>query len=304
MTHEEALRKAMSCLRLAERAGTPDEAAVAAAKAQKIIDDYKLDISNLEFDAEQLKEDKEEVKDFGYADPLDDVKYGNYRESWTLRLASLVADHNQCKIRYQKKADKGILLRVIGRPSDAQVVRYLYSFFRIQIDELAAKETKGNSSTYRGEFCVGCIDTLSQKMREQRQATVAEVKAKYSGDSMSLVKVNSAIARITKRANDVDAFLKQQNAELVSKWTGIPVGIVSLYLDFRMDACKQACKEANLKWGDVQKSIKSCFRGRGGFGGAGSKAPSGGRAHGQRSGQSIRMTGAKAGIGAGRKGIE
>jgi hypothetical protein len=90
MTHEEALRKAMGCLRLAERAGTPDEAALAAAKAQKIIDDYKLDIENLEFDAEQLKEDKEEVKDFGYADPLDDVKYGNYRESWTLRLASIV----------------------------------------------------------------------------------------------------------------------------------------------------------------------------------------------------------------------
>ena len=31
MTYEEALRKAMACLRLAERGGTPEEAAVAAA---------------------------------------------------------------------------------------------------------------------------------------------------------------------------------------------------------------------------------------------------------------------------------
>jgi hypothetical protein len=301
MTHEEALRKAMGCLRLAERAGTPDEAALAAAKAQKIIDDYKLDIENLEFDAEQLKEDKEEVKDFGYADPLDDVKYGNYRESWTLRLASIVAHSNQCEVRHTKKSDKGIKIRVIGRPSDVCVVRYLYSFFRIQIDELAAAQTKGNSSS-RGEFCVGCIDTLKTKLEAQREATVAEVRTKHSGDEMSLVRVNRAVTRMENRAKEVGNFITHENAVIVSGRTGLDVNLVELFLKFKLDDAKALCQASGIKFAQARKAIHGCF-GYSRGGGAGSKVSSGGRAHGQRAGQSIRMTGAKAGIGSGRKAI-
>jgi hypothetical protein len=315
MTHEEALRKAMSCLRLAERAGTPDEAAVAAAKAQKIIDDYKLDISNLEFDSEQLKEDKEEVKDFGYADPLDDVKYGNYRESWTLRLASIVAHHNQCAIRYQKKQDKGIRIRAVGRPSDVQALRYLYSFFRRQIEELTAQNCKGNSSTFKGEFCVGCIETLSKKLDEQAEATVTEVKERYAGDEKALVRVNQAVSRLEKRKEDVDDFFNKYIYEAYAEQLGISIEVARLLYRCRYTQLKALLGDEKYKevkdayeayQAEERKRLKGLRLGRGsrGFDGAGARTTTGGREAGRKAGESIRMTGAKAGIGAGRKSIE
>lgn len=314
MTHEEALRKAMGCLRLAERAGTPDEAALAAAKAQKIIDDYKLDIENLEFDAEQLKEDKEEVKDFGYADPLDDVKYGNYRESWTLRLASIVANHNQCAIRYQRTASKGTRIRAIGRPSDVQALRYLYSFFRRQIEELMAQKCKGNSSAFKGEFCVGCIETLSQRMEEQHEATIEEVKEKHSGNDQALVRVNAAVARLQKRREDVDDFFNKYTYDSLAERLGVSIDIARLLYRCRYDQLASLVgvdKAAEIRAAykayqdEETKRLKKLKFGRGprGFDGAGARTTTGGREAGREAGKSIRMTGAKAGIGSGRKAI-
>ena len=65
MTLEEAMRKAMACLRLAERGGTPEESALAAAKAQEIITRYGLDVSSADYEQGQKEKDEEPIKDFG-----------------------------------------------------------------------------------------------------------------------------------------------------------------------------------------------------------------------------------------------
>src|SRR5215472_13049576 len=98
MTHEEAIRKAMACLKLAQ-SSNPNEAALAAAKAQEIIERYKLDVTGLDYDSEQVKkDDSEPVKDFGFSDPLENTDYGS--RIWSLRLASVVSRVNQTRIVY------------------------------------------------------------------------------------------------------------------------------------------------------------------------------------------------------------
>lgn len=254
MTYQEAIDKAMKLLRLT-KSPVPAEAALAASKAQEIIDHYKLDVTGLDYDKQEAADDNEPVKDFGYSDPLDNVKYGMYRETWCVRLASYVARHNHTRIVQTYAADgKGRVIKIIGRPSDVNTVRYLYPFFKIQIEEMANRDCVGHSSAYRGQYCAGVIDTLWAKLCASRQQTFTEKRTEMAGNQTALVRVNNAIAKMEKRSEAVDAYIKM-----------------------------------NMKLG----------KGRGGY----SRTETGGRREGQRAGQNIRMTGARGGLGAGRKQI-
>lgn len=258
MTYQEALDKAMKLLRLS-KSPVPAEAALAASKAQEIIDRYKLDVTGIDYDAQTAKEDSEPVKDFGYGDPLDDMAE-SYKVIWGLRLASVVARANQTRIIYLDKRNEtrriGRTIKIVGRPSDVSTVRYLYSFFKLQIEQMAKEQCAGNSGAYVNQFCIGVIDTISAKLAAQKQQTFAEKRQEVSANPGALVRVNAAIARMDKKAADVDAFIK-----------------------------------ANMTLG----------RGR-------TRTVNGahltGRRAGQIAGQNIQFTGAKAGIGAGRKELQ
>jgi hypothetical protein len=210
MTHEEALRKAIGCLKLSKSANQ-DEAALAASMAQKIIDKYQLDVNNIDFDAQADARDKEEVQDYGYSDPLDDVRYF---KPWMLYLASTVARANSCRIVYQKVDSigdgkcRGAKIKVIGRPSDVAATRYLHGFLKREVDRLCEENCKGNSSTYKRQFKLGVVETIRVKLEQQRRSTFEEARAEQSNNQMALVRVNNAIAKMQKRDADVDAFVK------------------------------------------------------------------------------------------------
>lgn len=209
MNYQDAISKAMKLLAKGnDKATSPEEAALFLSKAQEIIDAYKLDVNDFNHDQEQAKDDNEPIKDFGFADPLDDVKYGQYREVWTRRLGFILASHNSCRTVYAKKADKGVMIKIIGRASDVTLVRYLYGFFKRQVEELAKEGCAGHSSAFRGQFCMGVIDTLYNKLEAVRKAQFSEAQAGAKND-MALVRVNNAIEKFQKRDNAVAAWMKQ-----------------------------------------------------------------------------------------------
>ena len=213
MTYDDAMRKVRALLNLADknRGATPEEAANAAAKAQAIMDKFGIDTNDIDYDQNAAAADAEEIRNFGYEDPLDTAKYGNYEESWSVRLANIISQHNQCCIGYRRQQDKSSIIRIIGRPSDVQTARYLYAFFKSQIKDLQSKLCRGNSSAYKGQFCNGCIDTLAARLAKSREETFAEQRA---NNPLALVRVNGAIARIEKRMNDVILWKKQADAGL------------------------------------------------------------------------------------------
>ena len=214
MTYDDAMRKVRALLNLADkdRGATPEEAANAAAMAQKIMDKFGIDTNDVDYDQNAAIADAEEIKNFGYEDPLDDRdKCHDYENSWSVRLASTIALHNQCCIGYQVYAKTGFKIRIVGRPSDVQTVRYLYGFFKSQILALKLSNCKGNSSAYKGQFCNGCIDTLAARLAKSREETFAEQRA---NNPLALVRVNGAIARIEKRMKDVIVWKKQTDAGL------------------------------------------------------------------------------------------
>ena len=206
----------MACLRLAERGGTPEESVLAAAKAQEIIDRYKLDVSGLDFDAQEKERDDEPVKDFGYEDPLDNISHKRYGIVIAVKLASVVARINQCRIVYRNHQDVyggkvrtvSAAIKIIGRASDVSAVRYLYSYYKNEIERLAKLHTAGHSQTYYCHFCFGACDTLSERLNKSQAETAVSKREELAQNPMALVRLNSAIAKIEKRRQDVDAFVK------------------------------------------------------------------------------------------------
>lgn len=217
MTRDEAIRKAMACLRLAERGGTPEESAAAAAAAQKILDRFQLDANDLDFDANAAERDSEEVKDFGYEDPLEKV---DYLKPWMLRLASVVARANNCRIVYQQcdftgsGRNRGASIKIIGRPSDVQIARYVHGYLRGEVVRLRDSNCKGQSNTYKRQFALGVVETIQDKLDEQRQATEQELRNENVGNSLALVRVNNAIAKREQRYQDVVKFVQQTMPKL------------------------------------------------------------------------------------------
>lgn len=203
--HAAAMRKAAALLRLAQ-SDNPHEAALAASRAQEIIDRYKLNLAALDdAPSEQPAEEIRNYKD----DPLD--QGGN----WKAFLAQAVANVNQCQVYCRAGA-----VHLIGRPSDVAMVRPFYSYLAGEIERLASRHCRGNSRTYWNNFRLGAMETINQRLKASLAATVETVKAEAlaAGNAGALVVVQNSLALIEKRKQEV-ADWTRQNMSLRNRTT-------------------------------------------------------------------------------------
>jgi hypothetical protein len=202
MTQQEAIRKALGCLKLANSSNA-NEAALAAAKAQEIIDRYQLDISSAEYDSQEDARDKEPITDFGYSDPLESMKY-----NWAcwIRLTRCVAIANSCRT-VMLHQERGSIIKIIGRPSDVSAARYLYGYFKAEVNRLLEEYCKGHGRQWAGQFALGVVDAISEKLSSQREATFQTMRKEQGNNPLALVKLNTAIAKMEKRGQDVSAWM-------------------------------------------------------------------------------------------------
>lgn len=201
MTYEHALQKAIKCLKLSQSANQ-HEAALAASRAQEIIDRYNLKIDDIN-QGNEPKEDQEEIVDFGN-DPLHEVCQVDTQ--WSTNLASIVAEQNGCKIYFSTKMSGSAIIKVVGRPSDVQTVRYLFGWLESEVRRLTRQECKGYSRRYQIDFRTGVVDTIYRKLVQQRKETFVNVQ-KEAGNPMALVRVQNSIARIEKKAASVQKWM-------------------------------------------------------------------------------------------------
>lgn len=199
MTDAVVLAKVQKLLRLSASSNA-NEAALAAAKAQELIDKYNLSQALLALEsAEPVKGlDDEPIVDFAKAGaPLDAPKR---LDRWRGYLAGIVARANACKIYYS-----GNEIALIGRPSDAETVRYLYGFLAREVERLTTEQGQGMGRTWRNNFRLGVVDTISRKVREQHAQFEKDARtAAKAENSTALVRVNQALARIEARRDAVE----------------------------------------------------------------------------------------------------
>lgn len=210
MTYQDAIRKAIACLRLS-KSSNPHEAALAASRAQEIIDKYKLDVNDLDHDKGQDDLDAERIKDFGYEDPLDDV---SDLTQDILRLATVVTRANCCRALYTGQRGRSAKIKIVGRPSDASAARYLYGYLKAEMLRITKENCAGNSWTYRRHFRFGIVDAIAVKLSEQKGATVQAARSGAGENSVALVRVERAIARQEKREGEIQKWMD----DLRGKW--------------------------------------------------------------------------------------
>lgn len=235
MTHEEAVQKVAKLLRLAT-SDNANEAALAASRAQDIIDRYKLTGMTLDLEGKP-SEPEEPIKRFDA--PLNEEDRGaGQLQRWKGYLALDLAKCNQCRV-YKS----GPNLRIIGRASDAETVRYLYAYLVQEIERLAKRDGAGNGRTWTNNFRIGCAETVGKRLHEQHNATIEAVKAEARAEVSNphaIVRVEQSIVRIEQRAKAVDDWV-ETNVKLSKGRSSY-----SRHHEGAREAGRRAGKEINL----------------------------------------------------------
>lgn len=203
MTDAVILAKVQKLLRLSTSSNA-NEAALAAAKAQELIDKHQLAAALLALDsAEPTKGlDDEPIIDFEKAGaPLDAPKR---LDRWRCSLASVIARQNGCRIYFS-----GNEIALVGRPSDAETVRYLYGYLSREVERLTSEQGQGMGRTWRNNFRLGVVDAIQSKLYEQRRAFESEARKQARDESSTaLMRVDRALATIDKRGESVKDWMK------------------------------------------------------------------------------------------------
>lgn len=235
--------KVRKLLRLAESPNA-NEAALAAAKAQRLIDEHNLSAQLLALDAAEAVPD-EPICDF--EDKGAPLETNRRHPRWRTQLAGTIARANGCRVYIN-----GENIALVGRPSDAETVRYLFAYLTREVERLCEREGAGCGVTWRNNFRLGVVYAIMEKLKEARERFKGEARKQATSD-MALMRVNSALARVEERGMDVADWIKT-NLKLVSR------------------------------------------------GGSGGSYDPGAVAAGKQAGKSIRIGGAKAGLGRGSRG--
>ncbi len=179
---DDILRKIRGLLKLGE-SDNPNEAASAVAMAQRLMERHSIGEAALAL-SEPTAEPDEEVRSF--EDPL------GASGSWRSRLAQALAKANGCSIWRS-----GNQLRLIGRPSGAEKVRYLFAYCSKEVDRITRRNTRGEGRTYANNYRIGMVDAIAKAIESERESARAEMRSEAAERGTSaLVAINSAIVAV------------------------------------------------------------------------------------------------------------
>lgn len=185
MSLESVIRKVQALRDLAARAGTIHEAQAAAAQADALLQKHRLTEAEIEASGCVVAE--------GIVDDDRPVVDGKRLDSWRTRLAATVAEHYGCVAhstrRYQGGHQASVELKIAGRPSDIEIVRYMFAWLSAEVTRLAAREPAGARHLFKHGAVTGVDETL---VAARRRADAEHTKA--HGGSVALAVAHRAKA--------------------------------------------------------------------------------------------------------------
>jgi hypothetical protein len=185
------IEKVKKLQRLANGSSNPNEAATAAAAANKLIDQHRLEQSEINSETEEdIFEDDDSVYESGRI------------TQWKSSLVCALAKHYGCAI-FNSKTYRSNKYKLVGRKSDVEVVKYMFAWLCLEIDRLSDRASKEKhldrsaGKIFSNSFCVGAVTGVREQLEKSRK----EVVQNYSGDSSAIVKLNN-------RANEAEEWLR------------------------------------------------------------------------------------------------
>jgi len=171
------IEKVQKLLALAKSSNI-NEAAAATAAANKLIDQYRLSEADLSLSSEddQLIEDDGFVYETGRIVP------------WKNSLAITLAKHYGCAMFNSTVYPNGRKVsryKLIGKKSDIQITKYMFSWLTAECQRLVEKEAQGKGKIFSQSYCQGFVSGVSQQLTISREA------AKQEASSAAIVKIDS-----------------------------------------------------------------------------------------------------------------
>ena len=197
------LDKVQKLLALAQ-SDNVNEAALAARTAQQIMHKHNLTSYMVEnFNSEKSIE--EEIIDWTQQGrPLD--VFNKKAATWKIHLAMIVARANHCRI-YLNHAPEGSCFGLIGRESDANIVRYLYAYLVHEIHRLTKRDGKGKGRTWNNNFRIGAVREIKVRLDEAVKGAIGDVQ---STSGVNLARVSTAISLMEKRGSSVEQWMNEK----------------------------------------------------------------------------------------------
>lgn len=196
-------------LAMAENNGNEHEAAQAAARARKLMDQYQLD----RMDVEQA------ASDFGYEYAGESYAFMPRWKSW---LATAVAKFNDCQARLVRAPSGGhkprYRIRWEGYAEDVTLCLAMFEYFTAVIETATSKDQLYRGYT-RYNARVGTIfkeymtSTLTERLRALMAQREAEAPVTSTGTGLAVYKANQVAAQFG------EAVYKQQKSKAVDDMT-------------------------------------------------------------------------------------
>jgi len=175
-----------------------NEAATAAALANKLIDQYRLSEIDLEIKG-QAEEPIEE--DAGY------IYESGKVTTWKYTLVGLLVQHYGLSWWNDTSYLTGRMVsryKLVGRRSDITVAKYMFNWLVLECQRLSNQHAKGQGRVYVASYCEGFVSGIADQLRASR----VEVQK----DATS-----AAIIRLDARSEASSDFLDNLHPELVVK---------------------------------------------------------------------------------------
>jgi hypothetical protein len=206
LTKDEAVLKVRKLLRLSQSSNR-HEAALAAQRAQEILDRYKLTSAMLDADEPEAVECT--ARDGAQLDT-----FSANVTTWKSYLSAVVARANGCRTFIQCEwlfphKNKIAVLHVVGAKSDIEKVRYIYLWTTHEIAKLLELHGKKRGKTWRNNFRIGVVDAIKEKLNKSQENAISDLKTRYQNNPLALVKLDQAICRISDRLTAADAWIAQ-----------------------------------------------------------------------------------------------
>jgi hypothetical protein len=159
-----------------------NEAAAAAAAANRLIDQYCLSEMDLESSGVSIEEPIEEDSGFIYESGKITV--------WKHNLVAILAQHygcahwNDCSWAGGRKVSR---YRLVGKRTDIGIARYMFSYLTLECQRLSALEVKGRGRVFVSSYCEGFVSGVHAQLVASR----AEVQKTAS--SAAIVKMDGRV---------------------------------------------------------------------------------------------------------------
>ena len=187
-----------------------NEAAVAAQLAQRLMEQHKI------AEALLFAEDSETAES-----PISEFELDDENKSlptaWKVRLAGVIARLNGCHILF-KKGNRGVgrktTINIFGSTANVSFCMSMWWYVVTSVEVLcraALKRGEGKGQRWANSFRVGAVDEVCDRLKRGKEEARTEARKTAAEatitNSMALVRVENALAKIDHELDRVNAFL-------------------------------------------------------------------------------------------------